>query len=520
MYLEELQKLISRGESETLEFKKSTGQRTEAAKTVCALLNGLGGFVIFGVTDQGEMVGQQTGSKTLEDIISEIKRIEPPAFPDIETVALSNQNALIVIRVPGKLGTYMYDNRAYIRYGSTTQIMPREECERRVLEKFHSQRRWENETVPAGVTIKDLDEEAIQKTLFQAVQLGRMKKPILSDIPSILRGFGVMDGERLMNAAAALFGRSDRLQSLYPQLAVRLARFRGTDRVSGFEDNREYAGHVFDLLKRGESFLLDHTPISGFVSGKLAREDRPVYHPIATREALANAFCHRDYAAPGGAVAVAMYNDRLEIINPGILNFDITPEKLAKPHESKPWNPIIANVFYRSGIIEKWGSGTLNMILRCKQNGNPLPRWEVRDRSVIVTIFPALIRAKRPESGPESRPGSRPESLEQEILLSLRKTPLSRSEIAKKMGHRTISGGLKQTLYRLLDQGKISLTIPERPNSRLQKYQIALNGQLEAQSRPFRAEKAELSVECGKELAAPIRSGESPPFTEEFFKDL
>lgn len=90
MRLEKLQKLIAKGESEDLEFKKTTGQRTEAAKTVCALLNGLGGFVIFGVSDKGETIGQQVTAKTLEDIALELRRIEPPAFPEIETVNIGN----------------------------------------------------------------------------------------------------------------------------------------------------------------------------------------------------------------------------------------------------------------------------------------------------------------------------------------------------------------------------------------------------------------------------------------------
>src|SRR5271168_3825414 len=102
MLLEELQKLVAAGESENLEFKKTTGQRTEAAKTVCALLNGLGGFVLFGISDKGEIVGQQVVAKTLEDISLELRRIEPPAFPEIETIAVGNDRAVIVIRVPGK----------------------------------------------------------------------------------------------------------------------------------------------------------------------------------------------------------------------------------------------------------------------------------------------------------------------------------------------------------------------------------------------------------------------------------
>ena len=87
MDLKVLYDLVATGESETLEFKKTTGQRTEAAKTVCALLNGHGGFLLFGVSDKGEILGQQVAAKTLEDISFELRKIEPPAFPEIETVS-------------------------------------------------------------------------------------------------------------------------------------------------------------------------------------------------------------------------------------------------------------------------------------------------------------------------------------------------------------------------------------------------------------------------------------------------
>lgn len=230
--------------------------------------------------------------------------------------------------------------------------------------------------------------------------------------------------------------------------------------------------------RHGESFLLDHVPISGrVVPGKMIREDYPLYLPLATREALANAICHRDYTTPGGAVAIAMYDDRLEIINPGILHFDMTPEKLTRPHESKPWNPIIASVFYRAGVIEKWGMGTLNIIDWCKENGNPKPVWEVRTQSVVTTFLPSsfFFTGKKPKEAKEAekvRPESRPESLEDEVLNLLKDGPLSKGEISQALGHKHISGGLKKVLTSLLKQKTIAYTIPAKPNSRLQKYKL------------------------------------------------
>ena len=73
MKLDKLILLVKQGESENLEFKKTTSQRTAAAKTVCAFLNGHGGYVLFGVSDTGEIPGQKISSKTLEDIAHEFK---------------------------------------------------------------------------------------------------------------------------------------------------------------------------------------------------------------------------------------------------------------------------------------------------------------------------------------------------------------------------------------------------------------------------------------------------------------
>lgn len=84
------------------------------------------------------------------------------------------------------------------------------------MEKFHAHHRWENEPAPDWVTIQHLDEDEIQLTLQNAVQLGRMKKPPHTDSESILRGLSLFDDGRLLNAAVALYGKSDKLFPSYP----------------------------------------------------------------------------------------------------------------------------------------------------------------------------------------------------------------------------------------------------------------------------------------------------------------
>ena len=150
-------------------------------------------------------------------------------------------------------------------------------------------------------------------------------------------------------------------------------------------DNRQFNGNAFALLSHAERFLRDTLPIaSRFETGRIQRIDEPLYPPLATREALANALCHRDYAPGGGSVGLAVYDDRLEVTSTGPLHFGLTPAELFGPHESRPWNPLIARTFYRRGIIEEWGRGTLKMAELATSAG--LLRPEIEDRGDCVTV--------------------------------------------------------------------------------------------------------------------------------------
>jgi ATP-dependent DNA helicase RecG len=474
---EELRKLVSGGESERIEFKRSTGQRTEAAKAVCAMLNGFGGFVVFGVTNHGELLGQEVGVKTLGDITAELRQIEPSAFPDVETTHLKKGNAAVLLTVPGGGGPYTFDGRAYLRHGPTTRVMPRNEYERRLVERLHATRRWENEPVADGVSIKDLDAEEIKITLDNAIRLGRLEPTERRDLESILRGLELIRSGHLLNAAVALYGKSDRLKTIYPQMGIRLARFRGRDRLADFADNRQYWGHAFALLRRAESFLMDHVPIAGrVIPGKMIREDKPWYPPRATREALANALCHRDYVIPGGAVAVALYDDHLDITNPGGFHFGITPENLSKPHESRPWNPIIASVLYRAGIIERWGSGTLNIVDWCAENGNPPPKWREEAGSVFVVFAPATPGGGPEVTGEVTREVAGDVTREVRSLLNVCRGSMTRRELQNALALKAEENFRILYLTPALESGLIEMTIPDKPRSSKQQYRITGKG--------------------------------------------
>lgn len=152
-------------------------------------------------------------------------------------------------------------------------------------------------------------------------------------------------------------------------------------------------------MRRAERFLIESLPIAGrIVPGRMEREDTPLLPVEALREALANAFVHRDYAIGGGSVSIAHYDDRLEIISIGDLHFGLMPEALFREHESKPWNPMIARTFYRRGIIETWGRGTLKIARLMQESGLGLPAVTLRDGAVVVTFnLPGKTTGKTPE---------------------------------------------------------------------------------------------------------------------------
>lgn len=244
MNLTDLQALISGGESSTFELKKSTAEKERACRTLCAFANGEGGQVVFGVTPAGKIVGQAVSDRTLEELASEFNGFEPPLLPGIERIPVADERELICLHVQKPmLRPVSFRGVPYERALNTTRVMPRATYQRLMLESLHATDRWETQAA-TGWTIDKLDNNEIVVTLEESIRRGRSDDPGSRDPLAILRGFGLLTtGNELTRAAVALFCKGDIPQPDFPQLHLRLARFKGVDR-SEFLDNRQFHGNA------------------------------------------------------------------------------------------------------------------------------------------------------------------------------------------------------------------------------------------------------------------------------------
>ncbi|HET6382298.1 MAG TPA: RNA-binding domain-containing protein, partial [Armatimonadota bacterium] len=301
MTLPELQRLVgeSKGEWEHVEFKKSTGELQAAMQTLCGFLNGSGGRVFLGVTDGGRIVGQDVSDATFQEVANAIRKLEPPARVTQTRVTVQDGREVLILQVEADPDApCTFDGRAYRRIGNTTSLMPREEYARRLGARLTAQAIWENQDA-GGYPVTELDMPELDRTLRDAVSQGRLESEPGGADQALDRLNLRVDG-RLRRAAVVLFGK--RLMPDFPQCGLRMARFRGTTKTE-FLDQRQLHGHAFRLLEEATTFLSRHIPVAGRIEpGKLERTDTPLYPPLALREALVNAICHRDYTIPGGAV--------------------------------------------------------------------------------------------------------------------------------------------------------------------------------------------------------------------------
>lgn len=491
-----LSTLIKQGEGATLEFKRSTGELKEGMRTLCAFLNGAGGVVLFGIRPNGIIEGQEVSDQTLREIAQTVDRFEPPAHISIHRVKVKAGREVVAIAVEGGLDArpFIYEGLAYERVGSTTRRMPQAKYERILVERGHAKRRWENLTAE-GLALKNLDRKEILRTRELAIQQNRIQPDTSRDVGDILDRLGLRIAGDLTQAAQVLYGT--RFLPDYPQCLLKMGRFRGTKITGEIVDNRQEHMNAFAMVREGMAFLERTMPLGArFPKGTVFREDRFPVPPEALREILLNAVMHRDYSHHSGYVAIVVLDDRIEILSYGRLPSGVTLEQLSGPHRSKPTNPLIAEAFHRTGAVEVWGRGTNRVIEICKKHGAAPPTFEEQQGFLVVTfraqmVADGAVEASRfgledqttPQDGAEGAPsrhqvGTKSALSHHQVkILEFCVTEKTLLELMEVVGRKDRTKFRVQLINPLIMAGLLKMTVPDKPNSRLQKYRLTAAGE-------------------------------------------
>ena len=325
----------------------------------------------------------------------------------------------------------------------------------------------------AGTTLADLDEQAMRRFIVDARRARGFPLQDDASPAELLAHLNLLEGSVPRNAAVLLFGRQPQRHLLGSEL--KCAHFHGTEVAKPIPSFQVYKGTVFQLVDEAVDFVMSKINLQ--VGTRAAGPQAPVAYELpreVVAEAIVNAVAHRDYTSTG-SVQVMLFADRLEVWNPGSLPPTLTLAALRAPHGSVPANPLLAEPMYLARYIERMGTGTGDMIRRCREAGLPDPEFALRD-GFVVTLRRSAPARSQPESQPESRPEWQPESLEARVLALLAAKPLSKADITAGLGLKSISGQLNKVMRLLVDEGNAQLTIPDKPNSRLQKYRLTPQG--------------------------------------------
>lgn len=387
MTIQDIRQLISGDEHRQLELKKTTGELKDAMHSLCAMLNSDGGYVIIGIAPSTlKIQGQVVSDRTRQEIAVELRKIEPYVNMPVKYIDVPERDGcqLIVFHADKHLYTdspYIYNGKPYYKLESTTMAMPQQMYEDMLRKRDYELFRWDNQA-SKYLTVADMSERRIRAAVNLGVMNGRLDASAEGEsVETLLAKLKLLRDGRPTNAAVMLFTANT---DDYPEMELRMACFRGKDK-NIFIDNKQVIGNFFDLLDAGIAFCFRNLRVSGKIKG-LLREERLEIPIEALREALINALCHRQYERTNGSVSLAIYDDRVEIINPGRFPAQLSPENIKLPHESYPYNKLIAQVLYQTSYLEKWGTGAGRIVQICREQNLPEPEWKAENGMVSIVF--------------------------------------------------------------------------------------------------------------------------------------
>jgi ATP-dependent DNA helicase RecG len=446
--------LLSRHEGKTLEFKRDLSSPEGILKAVVAFANTSGGVILLGVEDGTKRV------KGIHDVLAEEERlaslisdsISPKLVPSMEAMPWRKTQVLAVEIYPSPNRPH-YLNRlgvkegVFVRVGSTNRRADSFLIDE--MRRYNQVSSFDEQPMP------NLNSEAID---FRAASeyFKPIRKLTIHGLQSLKVTTGY-PGRTVPTVGGVLLFGPTRLDH-FPDAWIQVGRFAGIDRRR-IVDSTEVRSYLPGAAKEVITFLRKHMTREAVI-GPVKRTDLWTFPVVAVREAIMNAIVHADYAQHGAPIRVALFDDRLEIENPGLLPFGLTIEDIQKGI-SKLRNRVFGRVFQELGLIEHWGSGIQRMTAACHDRGLAAPQFEEIGTHFRVTL--SAIRRHPPAKD------ERDQSI-LDALASSSEGGLSTSRIAKRIG---LSPRAARTrLASLVERGLVAV-IGSGPQDPHRRYHLA-----------------------------------------------
>lgn len=360
-------------ENQNIEYKESW--RDEYIKWICGFANSKGGDMFIGVDDKGNVVGIQNAKKLSEDLPNKIKDILG-ILVDIDILE-EKEKTYIKINVDAYPYPVSYKGNYYIRIGATNQELKGVSLDKFLLQKQGL--KWDGTPEPY-TKLENLSEQSFDIFKNRASETQRVDENIQKySNDEVLDKLNLyMPNGMLKKAAVLLF--HPRPDKIFTGASIKIGFFR-TDDDLAYQD--EILGSLFEQVDKVMD-LLQTKYLSAKIEyqGLQRKETLPI--PIeALREAVLNAIIHKDYSS-GIPIQISVYDNKLMIWNEGELPQDWTVAKLKIKHPSRPYNPDIANAFFRAGLIESWGRGTIKIINEMRKAQLPAPNFKYDDSGFYI----------------------------------------------------------------------------------------------------------------------------------------
>lgn len=424
-----VQRLITEGESEVLEFKATFGK--DVIETLCAFANHRGGTVLIGVADDGKIIGASCGEESMQIWVNEIKQNTTPSIiPDIEMTPINGKNVVIVRVSEFPIKPVAYRDRYFKRVANSNHRLSLTEIANLHLQSL--QLSWDSYPEERA-TVNDISLGKMEAFLRRVKEGGRFRGE--GDWQVVLEKLGYLKNRVPTHAAMLLFGTND------PPYALHIGRFKTASMII---DDRMIRGTLFDVVEDAMKFILSHIKVAFEITGEIQRREIFEYPPAALRELLLNAVVHRDYTSPTD-IQIKIFDNAITFFNPGRLYGDLTIEKLkTDSYQSRTRNKLIAEAFYLTRDIEKYGSG----YIRVRQEIAVYPTmnfdYEESGDGYFVSVN---YREQKTVTTPKTTPKTRERLLE----LIGHNSRVTREELAQQLG---ISiNGVKQHILKLKKEG-------------------------------------------------------------------